>query len=263
MTVLRPLVGDVREIGIEIEGVGESLPAPANDFGISPRVWLGYVTPSGLGVRARYWRFDQTLNAETGGVVGEISQLTAAGRLRTFAADAEVTQQFTLGLWKMNVGGGLRTAGTSRDFAIDATDVEQQDFGISYYNRFNGTGPTLFAELRRPIGESGFALVATGRGSLLFGTRRVGLATSEAVAVGDFTSLQIPTFGFREKHDSTVSVGEVQMGAEWSRQIGRGASLYVDVLWEGQIWAGSGGITNLVNDDVGFVGFTLSAGILR
>jgi hypothetical protein len=67
----------------------------------------------------------------------------------------------------------------------------------------------------------------------------------------------------RERTDSIVSVGEIQLGVEYSRRLCCGANFVSQALWEGQIWSGSGGLTNLVNNDVGLVGMSFNIGLKR
>jgi len=259
MVVLRPFVGDPREIGLDILGAEGTLGFGENDYDISPRLWLGYVSQSGLGVRARWWKFDHDLDAETGEATIEDVLLSTRGALDMYLVDVEVTQQMQFGLWQANAGGGLRVAGTSRYLGVNLFDPEDEaSFDLTLANWFDGIGPTLFTEFRRPIGSCGLALVATGRGSVLFGSRHVVLTGTDEFGVLPGTLMSLG-----EEHDTVLGIAEIQMGAEWAKDLSGGSRLFLNTLWEGQYWASSGGLLNLINNDVGLMGFSVGCGLMR
>jgi hypothetical protein len=259
MLVLRPYVGDPREIRIARQDESATYSLGENDYQLSPRLWLGYVSECGLGARLRWWDFDHRLDGETGEITDEDFELWTVGRLDMYTVDAEVMQQMDVGLWKANVGGGLRVAGTGRRLDLGVTDLVDAEYTeASLSDRYDGVGPTIFAELRRPLGGSGFALVANARGSVLFGSRKLEAASSQDVELPFISASNL-----REEHDSVVSIGELEMGAEWARELQNGSRAFVNLLWEGQIWSGTGGLTNVVNNDIGLMGFSVGVGFTR
>src|SRR5439155_19663299 len=73
------------------------------DFEITPRFSAGFVRGDGLGVRARYWRFDHT--AIKGAGTGDQDALS----VNTYTIDWEVFDTFTLNCnWDVEVAAGIR-----------------------------------------------------------------------------------------------------------------------------------------------------------
>jgi hypothetical protein len=259
MVFLRPYVGDPRNFhfeGFGVDALDQNM--SQNEYKISPRVWLGYVGNCGFGARIRFWSFDQGLNAETDQFSGENYTVGVSGNLRMYALDMEAMQQMDLNLWKANVGGGVRFGGTEHSFAGNYSRNQYVTGNVGLSDAFDGIGPTIFAEFRRPIGCRGVSLVANTRGSLLYGNRRLqatGAFVNEIEALDDFV--------IRETSDALVAIGEIQLGAEWTRELRNGGKLFVNGLWEAQIWGGSGLIVNPVNETIGMMGMSIGAGIIR
>ncbi|MBN2578128.1 MAG: hypothetical protein JXB10_03975 [Pirellulales bacterium] len=209
---------------------GDSV-APNNDFEISPRAWFGYVGPSGFGVRSRWFQYQHDLKAGTG-VYG---QREGRNYLDVYAVDLDFMQQLHFGNWDFNGGAGIRGGGVKRRTLLDDDLV---------YSRFEGVGPTIFAELKRPVADTGISLIAKARGALLFGDDRW-IAEDENGGTG-----------------VAVGVGEVQLGAEYARQLGYGATAFVQCVWEGQLWSN---VTPMLShrDDLGLMGVGINFGIAR
>ncbi len=217
---------------------------PSNDFEISPRVWLGYVGQSGFGIRSRWFQYQHDLKAGS----GTFDEVVGRNYLDVYAADIEFTQQVDLGCWKLNAGAGLRAGGVKRRMTLQQLGQDSEAIA----SRFEGIGPTAFAELRRPIMGTGISLIVNGRGSVLFGDGRLAWSLDEGEAF---------------KSDTVVAVGEVQLGAEYARQLGYGATGFVQCLWEGQLWSNSSGVPCLLGppmrDDLGLMGVAFNFGIAR
>ena len=62
--------------------------------------------------------------------------------------------------------------------------------------------------------------------------------------------------------DIVVGVGEVQLGMEYSRQLGYGVTGFAQCVWEGQLWSNA---TQMLRhrDDLGLMGIALNFGIAR
>ncbi len=222
---------------VQEELSGDSV-APGNNFEVSPRVWFGYVGPSGFGVRSRWFQHQHDLTAGTG-TFGEGEGLSVGRNyLDVYAIDLDFMQQLHLGYWDLNGGAGIRAGGVKRSTTIEFVD--------SFGSRFEGVGPTAFVELKRPIASSGFSLVANARGALLFGNGRW------------FETLADEASG----SDITVGVGEVQLGAEYSRELGYGVTGFAQCVWEGQLWSNATQML-LHRDDLGLMGMALNFGIAR
>lgn len=258
---LRPYASDPEQLSISAGGDTFSLSLPDNSFDIAPRFWLGYVGPEGLGVRGRYFQFDHNLDAETLVVEADADtpffgegRFTSSGQLDIYAADVEAFQQINLNRWNVRLGGGLRAGGVGRVFSFGVQELDEPPSRSELSKKFDGVGPTIFGEFRRPIGGRGIALVANARGSVLFGSERLRIANIGFGLLGDELS---------EKHDAIVGVGEIQLGAEWNRPLARGGNLFVSALWEGQVWSGSGAILDVISNDIGLMGVSFGAGITR
>jgi len=234
-----------------------------NKYDLSPRFWLGYVGPCGLGTRIRYWQFHHGLNAESGRVefnndpiFDDGTTLDFNGYLRMEALDLDVMQRTSLGLWEMNLGAGLRYGAIRHDLTMVATVPGDPPYDLLLSDHVDGVGPMVFGEFRRPVGSGGLALVANARGALLFGNQRLALDLADS-------GIGILGVALNEKHDVTVGVAEIQLGAEWSRELRVGGRLLLEALWESQIWSTSGTYAGLGGGDYGVTGIVLGAGIAR
>jgi len=125
---------------------------------------------------------------------------------------------------------------------------------LSWTRRFEGVGPTVSVELRRPVGQCGLSLVAGGRGSLLFGHKNL---TRLYLNPEDRAT---PPLLRLHNADEVVGSGQLEIGAQWDRQLARGGSLFVRASYEGQLWADAGAPTLTF---LGFEGFNLTLGIAR
>ena len=207
--------------------VGNFITGGENDFSPAPRVSLGYVNCNGLGFRTTFWQFDQNLAAETTGV--------GVGSLNAYAIDNEITQRISFCLWDMTLGAGIRYGAVEHRYNFTLDQAE------SYSNSFFGIGPTVSLDVRRPLGCTCFSLVGKVRGSLLLGQQY-------ASALDDPDTV-----------DSAVAVGEIQLGGEWSKPLRCGGRLFVQGLWEAQVWRGS----EVGSGDLGMIGGTLAIGLSR
>ncbi|MCX7427774.1 MAG: Lpg1974 family pore-forming outer membrane protein [Planctomycetia bacterium] len=262
MVVLRPYASDPERATLTDEEGVLSMTMADNKFDICPRLWFGYVGAKGLGARARYFRFDHGLDAEAIDVeTTEDSSFFDAGtrvigngRLAIYAVDVDMFQQVHLGMWNAVLGGGIRAGGVGRTFDYVVDEPEEAIRAGELSKEFDGVGPTIFAEFRRPIGSRGLALIANTRGSVLFGSERLRIAGAEFDAMASSAS---------EKNDAIVGVAEIQLGGEWSRPLARGGRVFVNALWEAQLWSGSGPIIDVISNDIGLVGCSIGAGIVR
>ena len=112
--------------------------------------------------------------------------------------------------------------------------------------------------------------VVAGRGAFLYGTSTQTFATNQDLdyaylrANGVEASL-LPAISFSVRRDQIISVGELQLGLEWTRDLKSGATIFVESLFEGQVWGNTGGnhMTMTKSSDLGMVGFVFGAGISR
>ncbi|MFH1922684.1 MAG: Lpg1974 family pore-forming outer membrane protein, partial [Planctomycetota bacterium] len=246
----------------------------SHDYELTPRAWFGYVGPSGLGLRYRYWQFDHggavsLANASAyAWVVSSplpiweqyypvgvgASTLTIANGLEVHASDVEFTQRIRLGCSRLTVAGGLRYARIDQTYRAVATDELGQRRGLLIANRsFQGLGPTMAAEFNRPFGFWGLSLFGGARGSVVFGD-------SDAV-VFSRTSSGDATYR-NDDADKVMGIGEAEIGLEWRRSFSSRADVFIRGGYEGQLWQEAGSPNNPAGD-LGFEGFSLALGFAR
>jgi len=151
------------------------------------RFWIGYQRADGLGIRFRYFDFDQ--EADNGDL------------FETTHTDLEIYDTVQIGCnWDLVVGAGIRYL----DINFSTFDEEIGPAQIRLLESFTGTGPVVTAELYRHISDRA-ALYVIGRESILVGNFR------------DSGLLQ---------EDSTLMVSEIQLGGQVHREMSSGALLF-------------------------------------
>lgn len=252
LTFLKPHINAAEAIEI-IPGVA-SVEIEDNEFSASPRFWLGYVGDCGLGWRIRWWEFNHSLNGESFLLVdGATTLVDSLGGLEVEALDIEMTQEIDLGLWDMSVGGGVRY-GRTEHYMSQLYDDTISTLDIDAFSDFDGFGPTLFAEMRRPVGCNGFAYVGNMRASLLFGE--------------DKLNALVGAVDTHIARDNVVGVLEAQLGGEYSSDIGCGTRVFARALAEGQLWTDATrqidlATNSIESSDIGLVGLTFGIGLAR
>jgi hypothetical protein len=312
------------QLGQVTSSSGNSISASHTDFDydldFAPQVWLGFVTDRGLGVRARWWRFDHSanmsiLNGDTTGIVTIASEtplgigLPAASSLfgpggesdipagisgtglnaghfafstdlRLDVWDAEATQNLHSGPWCFLFSGGARYAHLSQDYQAFQSGTTGQQVHVNTSqlilssatltgntatllsgHNFDGVGPTVATEVRRSLGRSGLSLYADARVSVLFGSskQRVDLAAIQTVESPVVSTVELRASSeANTASDKVLPVGELDVGVEWSSQLGPVHPL-IQAALSGQSWFGAGSATSQ-SGNLGFLGLSLIAG---
>ena len=174
--------------------------------------------------------------------------LRARGEVEFSTFDLDATRRLRAGGWLLNTGGGVRFARLEQNYSARVTGPNA---GRAFSStEFDGAGPTGYAEARRPLGNSGFALLSAARVSLLVGDndRRATVTQNGAAFVGS------------SNHTDFVPVGELQVGGEWSAWVNPNTLFFTQLAYEGQLWGGVGS-PGSHEGDVGFTGFNLSLGL--
>lgn len=216
----------------------------------TPRVWLGMVQEEGIGLRARYWRFEDVSNADRVLHVPLQGDYASMG-IAAYTIDAEITQQFSICQWDAIVASGIRFA--SLEQKIMATDAE--DFRGKL---FQAIGPILSLDLHRPLGRFGLAWIANARGS---------------VSVGG-AQWQAP--GRTQNTDDIGAILDMQIGLQWSRCFPHLGQVAVRGTYDQQNWFGAGtsfgtessaanGMLGIQPDDhdLAFMGFSIGVELTR
>lgn len=223
------------------------------DYSVSPAVWLGVTNPDGLGLRARYFHFDQTSNhlstslrpSDVGNTfiqtpnnltlgwsspstllrsgVGQ-DQLDFSSSLKIRSLDVEAMQQWHWDCLSLLVSGGGRYFDGSQSYAANlnntatlANNTTARELQrLSLDQRFQGGGPTLAAEGRWRVGDTGFSLFANARGSLLVGTVHETEELNNIPPTGAaFTATR------QANRDNVLPIVEIEMGAEYTVNLNR------------------------------------------
>ena len=258
---------------IGIDGTLNMVPF-SYDYALTPRVWFGYTTDRGLGVRARYWQYDQSAagfqsppyTASQAQVVSVIfpaaitatppnEVLDVADQLEVQTLDLEGTQKLNFGKLAVVGGGGLRYALMRQTSQAAVTNISQGAVtkSLDWMRKFEGVGPTISIEVERPLGRWGLAIVGMFRGSLLFGNKDLNRTAVGAIDEG------LPNVALQDA-DEVLGIGELELGLEWTREMAKGGSLFVRGTYEGQLWSDCGTPTL---GYLGFQGFGLGLGFTR
>jgi hypothetical protein len=172
------------------------------------RYVLGYTNDSGLGFQARYWSFNNNSPFQPPYAPAEFG-------ISVQAADAEFTLSQTMRHWNLGVTGGLRYG-----------KLQYANPPLTVYNpgmaAFEGCGPTTSISGRRNLGNSGFSLFGSVRGSLMIGDIRT---ASLLVNVPRGTI-----------EDEVMTAFENQLGVAWNTQLPYHMLLEVRTSWESQYW---------------------------
>ncbi len=225
---------------------------PSHDFQVSPRVWLGWDNADGLGVRARYWTFDSDATlafpvANHPPVFGPIDGTQSW--LGADTLDLEATQRGCLGNLEFQLAGGFRYANMETGVGVYGTAPIPFEAGIDI--DFEGVGPTVAIDVRRPIGNRGLALVGSARSSWMYGETDInGSGVLDGIPAGLYAD------------DHMMQINELSLGVQWSRCLARGGQISVAALWESQAWEWAP-VAGLIHQDIGLTGPTFSFSYMR
>ena len=256
-----------------VDGSGSLTMVPFSyDYDMTPRAWFGCTGPSGLGVRTRYWQYDQSADpfqsspftAAQAHAVSIIfpaiisatppfEVLNINDELEVHTVDLEGTQEIELGRFSLVGSGGVRYAMMRQGTEATVTNSGVVGQSLSWQRRFEGVGPVVAVELERPIGGCGLAFVGSFRGSLLFGNKDLNRVEVNGIGGG-------PPVISLDKAKEVLGIGEIEVGLQWSRQLANGTDVFVRGTYEGQLWSDSGTPTL---GYLGFQGFGAHVGFTR
>lgn len=247
------------------------------DHEFAPRVWLGYVGGSGLGIRGNWWGIDADSNASltTGGGTAIFSATPlglgflalGAGDTMNFQSaidldviDLEGIQTFGRNGWSGLVSGGLRWAQIRQQYQVLAVPAVGLADTLDSNHSFDGMGPTASLELRRRLWDTGFSLYGSGRAAVLFGN-----SDQHVVRVFDGAVDADATAGQWD----VIPVGELEFGTEydWDTDFG---NAFVNASMVGMTYFGAGNSANVESvytggadntSNLGFFGLSATAGI--
>jgi hypothetical protein len=251
----------------------QSLLGFSYDYDPAYRAWLGYEGPEGVGIRGRYWQYDhggntlslvsdpftivgaQSITVIFPGVITSVDPgevLTADSDFNVQTFDLEMTQQIQLGRVSGRVGAGLRYARMEQSNSAVISDGFIVEQILTTQRVFEGIGPMLSGEFRRPFGCCGLAGVVSARGGVLFGEKSLSRFENNG-------SSGLPPFISLGSVDEVSGVGELDVGLEWRRATEHG-SLAIRGAYEGQLWTDAGAPTLTF---LGFEGFRIGVELSR
>lgn len=230
--VLKPHLG---ALGVSVLGTDVGI-TPSYDYNVGPRLWLGWDNAEGLGVRVRYFTFDAN----------------AAQSLEAQTFDVEATQRGYLGNLHFQLAGGFRYAKMETGLGLPGTMFGGEiPFSGGIGMDFEGVGPTVAIDVRRPFGSHGLALLGGARSSWMYGQTDIHLT-------GDLGSIPVGIYA----DDHMMQINELSLGIEWSRSFERGGKVAVAALWEAQAWEWAP-VVGLIHQDIGLTGPTFSFSYMR
>src|SRR5262245_48842955 len=154
-----------------------------HDLEVAPLLWLGYIGENGLGGRARYWYFragtsqslpspNRIVTAHPAGlslIADQARELSVTSKLEVQALDLEGLQDLRVCGWDLLLSAGLRLARTSQAYNAFVVPSDGGVLSLLSGHSFQGVGPVLAGEARRPLRGSGLVLFGNARGSMVFG----------------------------------------------------------------------------------------------
>lgn len=228
--------------------------------------WLGWSSECGLGIRARYFSFQQdsntfntSLNSAQGttmailppsslsnlaGSKGNFASpgiilgfgfgqdlLTFGSSLDISAVDVEATWDLSSCHWGLQLAGGARYLFMGQSYqgvlVNHFANASETQF-LSSAHSFNGAGPTAAFQGTYHVGHTGLALFGNVRGSLLLGTARQSASFNQVVT--DPNKLvggsQMLNPNTFSSRDTIMPVAEVEVGLQYSRTVGRCAPFF-------------------------------------
>lgn len=234
-----------------------SVPNANNQMIASPRLWLGVVGCRGWGAQVRYWSrrncataFDPYTPFKPGpSLSGDDRGFNASSCIQMYTFDAEATRELCYGCWDMLATIGYRHARLAQNqslagngmvvFDPDAGDIDFFSGSALSFQKFEGDGLTFSLSGIRPTGR-GFGLYFNARGSVLWGRGAAGaLASSQFVNpnAGGAVIAGAEYTGALAKSNSSMFIGEIQAGIQWSRCITSfNARMFARVGFEYQYW---------------------------
>jgi hypothetical protein len=192
-----------------------------DDDVVGPRLYFGWESPRGLGLRSRFWWLNDKLDYVTGFPLPTDEEQV---KLQSNRFDFDAYRRFVFDASSIAVGAGISTA--RMRWNLDPLWMVDTGAGVSF-----------FVEGRHEIWRrevSSFGLLARGRWASL---------------IGDWEGELFD----RERGDLTMEILEVAFGWDWIREFRRFDFIF-RTLVEAQTWQST------LTEDVGFFGQTVSVG---
>jgi hypothetical protein len=235
------------------------------DYHLAPYVWLGIASDGGVGVRGRFYYYNQNTsqslansNRTTDGsistvigegrtpsptlleVPGSTDVLTAEHSLKLYVYDLEATYEDHCGSVGLLFAGGVRYAQLTPTYHFALRNSANTPGGpLSIADdsagfHFNGVGPTFAIEAYVPVSDAGLSAYADLRFSALFGRNTQTVTTFDEEGAGPPLSSENTRI-----HTIIVPVIEPEVGVQWYTEMG-GLRPFVRAGVVDRIWTSTG-----------------------
>ena len=159
------------------------------------------------------------------GAPGETpAKLLTTSNFKLDVFDFEATQDFTFAGWKLLASAGIRYAHISQNYTAESSQPNLIGGGVtnslSANHNFEGGGPTIALDLRRELGNSGFSLYATVRGSAVFGDSHQNAFEQTVFSPPGEPAFVVNSYGNSDRL-GVIGIAECDLGIEYGRCIGQ------------------------------------------
>ncbi len=255
----------------------------SNDFPYNyqtaPRINLGVIDNEGLSAQVRWFQLEDNSGASatagnnfiffnalptktaTGGISagGQAGDyMSVSSNLKLYTIDLDLSQELNFERWQTTFGGGYRHASVSQTYRAEGT-ASGAPVSSDVGHRFDGDGLVVFAEARRPLGlfdrrskgTSSLSLISSVKYSALWGNSKY---SAEDKTPG-------PTVAVAQSDSKkSLSIAEVQVGAQADFVLQTGALVWVRAAWEGMWWHGAGSAAS-ESGDLSLLGGSIAIGM--
>jgi hypothetical protein len=234
-------------------------PGGVNDWGYSPRIWLGAQLTDVWGVRARYWRLSDTDFHPPDVTPGftptgtNFATFEDTDRMEAWTVDVEAVRTAKWGPWEAEGFVGGRHADFTNDTNLLAFGVFTTGnfINITLQNgcAFDGSGVTYGGTLRRQLGSSHLHIFTTARGSFLDGHSDSFARADGAVASSPSAPLVGAATVRRDHAPADLEIFELQAGVEFDWDLKQAPlTFFLRCAYEYQNW-------NIIGLPTGGAGF--------
>lgn len=225
-------------------------------FAPAQAYWLGWSGPGGLGLRGRYFNFEessQTLTTNSdlgriqppanlilGGGVANFGSpgifltngfgkdfLTFSSDLRVQSFDLEATLDVRRGDWFMQLAVGGRYLELAQGYRAlltnDGGGIGSELQALTVARNFTGGGPTIAFQANWQLAQTNFSLFGNVRGSLLVGRSTQNLSVLQSISdPGNVVGgNQVSTPTAASSQQTVLPVAELEVGLEYGFNLGR------------------------------------------
>ncbi len=222
----------------------------SQSLGFAPRVWIGYVCPSGWGIRGRFWELNTSSTSTQAPVTLTQFGGTSSSLFNAYTTDIEVTRQLfysPVGIALASFGvrnGGIRHAESQSVSGFGPTTGNFLMGSAATSSQFYGTGLTGGLQLLRPFYQGSYGnlgIFGGYQGSILWGNSAQAASAQALVGTGAATFIDNqpqPPNPSSITNPNTMYINELQLGLQWSKVLPRWRNnrAFARLVFEYQNW---------------------------